>query len=66
VVVDSLSTMLLRFGAARAFHVLGELRAIFGIDSQPADRSSSSTGAGSTMLARKSSLLFLSPFKYFR
>ncbi len=52
VVIDSVSSMLLRFGTARAFQLLGELRAIFGVDNHPADRSSSSSGASSTMLAR--------------
>lgn len=51
VVIDSVSSMLLRFGTARAFQLLGELRAIFGVDNHPAERSSSSSGASSTMLA---------------
>jgi hypothetical protein len=53
VVIDSVSTMLLRFGTARTFQVLGELRDIFSVDDQPRDRSAPSIGGpGSTLLAR--------------
>lgn len=49
-VIDSVSMILLRYGTARTFQLLGELRHLFGIENQGMDRSESSTSSANTML----------------